>query len=499
MKEKAISICIKHLGDMKQFEHLIGILTAALLAGALSVSCIYDDGEEPAPEATIRVHTLAVDGDDGSEEGDNTFMVLFWKQTEHLETDGDASAWQAPYLAGRAPQPVAFYKKSAFDTHYPYPMPEGDLYATGYAPGKVLAPDATQGYRRLAATVEAPKKGRSDFLGCDYWNNVFRGSLQDPFAQEKNKLYFRHLAAKLVFHADRDRESMENKQYVRNVQIGNLQMSIDGGQNWTAMYTPSAFEWKLLSSETDFTESYKRTIAAVLGIPGNEGAKDSAPSAGYKTAEAETFAGAGSGFVLQKGNTDRVPIDGMAIDSCYVCNPMADGEPQTNQPIRLKMDIRAEMSFDPNFPKNEEGSDASDLTFTREWKGVELKAIHEVEIGADGEVKETERPVELFKAGNEYRIYIHFHRTGVNLAARELPWNFSGPHYIVIPGGDKPAEGGETDAGDEPAAGNKSDTGDTPTAGDNPGSGDTPTPGNAPAARNTPAPGNAPAAPAGEN
>lgn len=127
MKEKAISICIKHLGDMKQFEHLIGILTAALLAGTLSVSCIYDDGEEPEPEASIRVYTLTEDGADArSEEGDNTFMVLFWQQTEHLGTAGAGPDWLTPYLAGHAPQPVAFYKNSAFDTRYPYPMPSGD-------------------------------------------------------------------------------------------------------------------------------------------------------------------------------------------------------------------------------------------------------------------------------------------------------------------------------------------------------------------------------------
>ena len=452
---------------MKQFEHLIGILTAALLAGALSVSCIYDDGEEPEPEASIRVYTLTEDGADArSEEGDNTFMVLFWQQTEHLGTAGAGPDWLTPYLAGHAPQPVAFYKNSAFDTHYPYPMPSGDLHATGYAPGTVLAPDAAQGYRRLTATVEEPKKGRCDFLGCDYWEGVFRGSLQDPFAQEKNKLYFRHLAAKLVFYADRVRESMENKQYVRNVQITNLQMSIDGGQSWTPMYTPSAFEWKVLSPEADFTDSYRKTIAAVKSIPGNEDAAAGNPAAGYKTAEAEQFAGAGSDFVLQKGKADRVPIYGMVIDSCYVCDPMEGG---AAQPIRLKMDIRAEMSFDPNFPKDDSDSGASDLTFTHAWTNVELGAIYEVEIGADGKALVTDRPVRQFKAGKEYRIYLHFYRTGVNLTARELPWNFGGVHYIVISGGDEQA-GEETPAGRE-----------------TPGTG------------NTPAPGDDPAAPAGEN
>jgi len=424
---------------MKRIDHIIGIASAALLAGSLPASCVYDDGNDPQP-ATIRVNTIAVDGARAASEagGDNTFMVLFWQLTAHLETADDAETWRVPYLAGHAPQPVAFYKNSAFDTHFPYPGPEDAyLHATGYAPGNVLKPDAGEGYRRLAATVGDPEKGRYDFLGCDYWKGVFRGSLKDPFAQDKNKLYFRHLAAKLVFYADRDKETMENKQYVRNVRIENLRMSIDGGRTWTEMYTPSAFEWKVLSPEADFTESYRKTIATVQGIPGNEGAADSGPAAGYKASEAEPFAGEGSDFVLQKGNADRVPIDGMVIDSCYVCNPMADGAPRTDRPIRLKMDICAEMSFDPNFPKSGDGQSADALTFTRKWTGVELGAIYRVELGADGKAAETQQPVELFKAGSEYRIYIHFHRTGVNLAARELPWSFGGPHYIVIPGGDK--------------------------------------------------------------
>jgi len=417
--------------------HIIGIVSAALLAGALCASCASDGASDPQPAAaSIRVNTLVADGTRAAAgNGDNTFMVLFWQQTAHLESAGKASAWLAPYLAGHAPQPVAFYKNSAFDTHFPYPLPEDSyLHATGFAPGNVLTPAAEDGFRRLDATVGSPEKGRYDFLGCDFWDDVFRGSLKDPFAQDKNKLYFRHLAAKLVFYADRDRETMENKQFVRNVQIKNLRMSIDGGRTWTPMFTPSAFEWNELSG-TDFTESYANAIAAVKLIEGNESVTaESRPAAGYKATEAEPFAGAGSDFVLQRSDTDRVPIDGMVIDSCYVCNPMAQGKIQTDEPIRLKMDISAEMSFDPNFPKNDTDGSSSDLTFIRKWTDMEIGAIYQVEIDAAGAVQETTQPIGMFKPGCEYRIYIHFHRTGVDLAAQELEWNYSGPHYIEIKG-----------------------------------------------------------------
>lgn len=427
----------------RSIDHIIAILSAALLAGVSLQSCAADESGEPQT-ATIAVNTLAVDdARAGSTEGDNTFMVLFWMHMASEDLAGTTSAPLVyPYLAKHAPQPVAFYKNLVYDTKYPYPSFDNSyLYATGYAPGTVLKPDETEGYRKLTATVDNTKKGRYDYLGCDYWPEVFRGNLEDPFAQDKNKLYFRHLAAKLVFYADRDQESMENKQFVRKVEIKNLRMSIDGGTTWTAMHTPSAFEWKTLDPTADFTASYTKVIGTVKLIEGNkdvEGVAKSHPVAGYKASADETFAGAGSDFVLQKGNTDRVPIDGMVIDSCYVCNPILNGSVQANKPIQLKMDISAELSFDPTFSQGT-GSSTSDLTFTRVW---EDKVLTIYQTDSNGK-PQTTQPVSEFKPGNEYRVYLRFYRTGVNLAGLELPWNFGGSHYINISDGNAqdPTEG----------------------------------------------------------
>lgn len=424
---------------MKQLVHMARVVSVMLLAEAALASCIYEGEELPDDSETIRVHTQAVDGSRAAvktESGDNTFMVLFWRDKAHLESaSAVVAAWSSNlYLAGHAPQPVAFYERSVFDTRYPYPPQQeySYLYATGYAPGNVLKP--SNGYRTLTASVGTPEKGRYDFLGCDVWSEVFRGSQSDPFSQDKNKLYFRHLAAKLVFYADRDRATMENRQFVRNVRIKNLQMSVGGGE-WTPMYTPRIFEWKTLQDD-DFTTSYVKTIATVKLVEGNTGVR-TRPQAGYKAVEAEPFAGAGSNYVLQKNAADRVPIEGMAIDSCYVCNPIDKNGAVRQGDIRLKMDLSAEMSFDPNFPVQEagigSGSAADDITFTREWKDVVLDAIYLVD--EKGDVPTNKEPVKEFKAGKEYRIYIRFNRTGVNLVARELPWNYGRSHYITIPGG----------------------------------------------------------------
>ncbi len=472
---------------MRRIEADIRILGATLLAAAALAACS-SDGEAPDyPAGTICVNTLAVDGAStaSTDEGDNTFMVLFWKGDEgrkHLETNLESTAvWPAPYLAEQAPQSVASYERLVYDTRYPYPMyPEETtyLYATGYAPGRVLVPETAGNYRTLIVNdtpaADAPagddappavkvQRGRIDFLGCDVWSDIFRGSRADPFAQDKNKLYFRHLAAKLVFYADRDKATMQNKQFVRNVKIANLQMSIDGGTTWTSMYTPSKFEWKGLD-DGDFTPSYLTMIETVKAIPSNlDVAADSRPKAGYKAVAAAAFAGVPAegeeGFVLQKNATDRVPIDGMVIDSCYVCNPIAGGLVQSGASIKLKMNITALMSFDPNFPMQDEpsgtpgdgsGSTTDNLTFTETWEGVtvEVKTV-------DNAGNKTETPVSEFCPGYEYRVYIHFHRTGVDLVARQLPWNDGGSHYIPIPGGDPDQGGGETGGetgGDQPGA-----------------------------------------------
>jgi len=435
------------MGRMKlTYIDIIKVIPAMVCLLSAS-SCADSDNGGDNPElrmSRIVVNTMAVGVPDdvsaiaGGTTGDDTFTLLLWRETYHLDPlSGYDGEWIPPYLSVHAPQSVISYRNSVFDTNYNYPAPSDTyLYATGYAPATVLKPDNTDGYsnyRKLVLQADAPAKGRYDFMSCDMWNEVYRGSLSDPFSQDKNKLYFRHLAAKLIFYADRERETMENKQFVRNVQIRNLYMSIDNGKSWESMYTPGEFTWKELVSD-DITSSYRKVINKVLATAGNANAAGTAPRAGYKATASEAFAGGDGSFVLERKATDRVPIDGMYIDSCYVCNPIgADGKPIIGDPIRLKMDISAEMSFDRNFPKPDGESVTDDMTFTRVWTNVELPSIYKV--NESGVPQST--TISQFLPGNEYRIFIHFSRTGVYLVARELPWNVAGSHYITISGGDQ--------------------------------------------------------------
>ncbi len=450
---------------MKVLYHTIWLIAMVFIAGTSLSSCVYDDEGDSGESDNIRINTMVVNGSRIASvvEADNDrFVVLFWRENDLASLKSSDSDFPVPYLSKEAPQSVEFYNQTVYDTGYPYPYPETTmLYATGYAPASALTLEGN--FRTLKVNEDDPDKGRHDFLGCDLWPEVYRGSQSDPFAKDKNKLYFRHLAAKLKFYADRDRESMENKQFVRNVRITNLYMRTDGGNDekgWLPMYTPSQFKWDEMT-EGDFTSSYNKTIAEVIATPGNEGILENRkkPQYGYRIYNSTSFSGNDATFVLHRNASDRVPISGMYIDSCYVCNPIVDGAVSIEQPIRLKMDISAELSFHPDFPLNDSGDGAittDDLTFTRIWTGVELDAIYP--LNEDGSVNTTAdaAKVKVFKPGNEYRVYIHFYRTGVNLTAMEMPWNPGGVHYITISGGDKqPADGDKQPADDNQPADDK--------------------------------------------
>lgn len=448
----------------RKLSDIIKLTTAALLGLLALQSCIYDyapdDAESDAPES-IRINTMLAGSRNPrestpvptSEEGSGqSFMVLFWQREEFLiDPEQSSSFWLAPYLASPAPKAVTEYAELTYDTNYPYPFQETTplyrLYATGYAPADVLKHDTNKGYNRLyvpAAPADGTDKldrGRYDFLGCDAWNEVFQGCQNAPFAREVNKLIFHHLAAKLLFCADRD-STMQNSQFVRNVEISNLRMSIDGGTTWTPLHTPSEFKW-VVYSESDknqFSKAYTEAIKAAQTLNG----VTTKPAAGYKTVASEPFSDA-TGFTLMRRtidggiSLDRVPISGQRLDSCYVCNPYVNGTEQTNLPIRLKMDISAaELSYDLSFPNADEdtetvkGNTNDNVTFTRSWPDVEVKAIYETK--SDGTA--SENTITSFRPGREYRIYLHFNRTGVNLVAREHPWNIGGLHYIGIIGSD---------------------------------------------------------------
>ncbi len=416
------------------------------IAGMSLTSCIYED-EGVGTESTIGVNTTVVHDsrsprDIANEE--DPFTIQFWlpAQANQLADPDNLTSWPEPYLTSKTTQPVPFYDQTVFDTGYPYPYPEERLLcATGYAPSELLEQSGKTLKVKLEKTTETgttvpdeAKKGRYDFLACDLWRKCFSGSSADPFAQDKNKLYFRHLTSKLVFYADRDRNTMENEQFVRNVCISNVKIRVGSGDCWENLSTPSEFTWSKLSETTDFTDPYITIINELKTLNSNKTVSTDYPTysdypeAGYKTSKSEYLP---NGFVLSRNASDNIPIAGLVIDSCYVCNKIADNGTPVTGPIQINMDISAELSFSMNFPVDDSTTDG--LTYTHSWNAT--AEIKEVTIDALGNVTPSTTPVTDFKPGNEYRIYIHFYRTSVNLTALEMPWNYGGVHYITISGG----------------------------------------------------------------
>lgn len=417
---------------MGQNNHIIRFAAAIYIAGLSLTSCIYED-EGVGAEPTIGVNTTVVQGARGTYDianDEDPFALMFWlpAQANQLADPDALTAMPSPYLMSVAPQPVPFYSETVYDTGYPYPYPyDTKLCATGYAPSRLLEPTGTH---LLVNLPDEGKKGRYDFLGCDLWRNIYSGSQTDPFAQEKNRLYFRHLAAKLVFYADRDKNTMENMQFVRNVRISNISMKVGAG-DWQTLHTPAEFVWSSLSSTTDFPATYLKVINNLKSLNANEA---SYPEAGYKTYNSTALP---QNCVFSRNPTYLIPIEGAVVDSCFVCNPITKGTSTTGA-IKLKMDISAELSFSLDFPVDDAGSTTDDLTFTRTWNDVIID-IKEVAIDAQGNTTIKDTQVTEFKPGNEYRIYLHFFRTGINLTALEMPWDYGGVHYITISGGEQPA------------------------------------------------------------
>lgn len=437
-------------------------MAALSIAGVSLTSCIYED-EGVGTEQTIGVNADVVQGtraprDIANEE--DPFTIQFWLLPEQADqlllaaydsnTPDNTTAIPEPYWTSTAPQPVPFYSELVYDTGYPYPYPDTTkLCATGYAPsrllertneekvptenGKFLTVKLGQITEGGTTVPDDSKKGRYDFLGCDLWRDVYAGSQDDPFAQDKNKLYFRHLAAKLAFYADRNRNTTENKQFVRNVRISNIRMKIGDGASipWEQLHTPEQFRWTKLSPETDFTSSYLNVINSLKQL--NSGVTSN-PEAGYKTYNSTPLP---SSLVMSRNAADLVPVDGIVIDSCFVCNPIVNGASRTGT-IQLMMDISAELSFSLDFPNDDSSSTTDDLTYTRTWTNVPID-IKEISIDNLGNITEKNTPVTEFKPGNEYRIYLHFFRTDVYLTAIEMPWNYGGVHYIPISAGGQPA------------------------------------------------------------
>ncbi len=363
-----------------------------ILLGGM-IACHADDRDEVATD-TIRFNSRALG------EGDQlTPVIFFWE--EKVWKEFNAGGESHPYLIVHPSKNIDFYRfdSTYYDTQTGYPLEE-KLYATGFAP--VISFKTVNGKEDFHELFLFPedeteqpesreKIGKTDFLSCDGGKEGHIGSLTEPFGVKDKELEFRRLTSKIVFIAQRD-EDMANKEYIKNVEIRDVKISI--GDKKSRLHGPWHFKW-VRQSET--TGGYEPV--ATLPMDDSRVFKDQ-----YSD-------------MLMLHQEHR-------FDSCYVCNPYVEGvKTEWGSEISLEMTIEATHSFYVNFEKSEQ----------RVWEN-QKTLIYQVEEG-----EKTEEGIMNFEPGREYRIYLNFHRLGVNLIAKEVDWEEGGLHYVPIMPSDKTA------------------------------------------------------------
>lgn len=317
------------------------------------------------------------------------------------------------------------YYKMTYNTGVEYASNGETYFARGYAPAVVLAPRETDrgafDYRELTLSSEAVSGGklplgRMDFLSLDadpaYWGNK-----EDKFGQERNRLYFRHLTAQVLFVAQRD-QSMVDMQYVRDVVLSNLRVCYYGGTDtappatdagWMPFSVPHKLNW----------------------LPDQATAQDQTSSIhGYKVTEMQDLPDDFS--IRTTGHTQLTVGRDVAVDSLFV-NVRTSRTAATdivNTPagkgVFLKMDVSALLSHLDNFPMDtQRTNEENGLTHTMQWKDV-IVPVH---------VVGTTNPVKSIETGKRYKITLVFGRHNLYLDAVLMEWKDGGVHdYVFRPG-----------------------------------------------------------------
>lgn len=318
------------------------------------------------------------------------------------------------------------YNKMTYNTGVEYASNGDTYFARGYAPAVVLAPTETVygafDYRELTLSDEAIQGilplGRMDFLSLDA-DPAYQGRMDDKFGQDKNRLYFRHLTAQILFVAQRD-QSMVDMQYVRDVVLSNIRVCYYGGNadfptaddvGWLPFSIPQKLSWRpgqaIAQNGTSSIYGYK--VTAMEDLP-------------------DTFS------IRTIGHTQLTVGRDVAVDSIFVnvrtrrdTPEMIENVPATKG-VFLKMDVSAQLSHLDTFPMDPSRADQENgLTHTMTWKNVIIPVY----------VAGTTILVKSIETGKRYKITVVFGRHNLYLDAVLIDWKDGGLHdYVFRPAHD---------------------------------------------------------------
>ncbi|MCD8318282.1 MAG: hypothetical protein LUC45_05325 [Paraprevotella sp.] len=357
--------------------------------------------------------------------------MLFWNETEYNNFNRGALTATPTYVV-TAPLGISSYASALYDTQKKYNSSASVYYySTGYSPTAVLTPTAPSGtgsqseYAELTYKDNSPTGkawlGRYDICSTDAWEENYRGSFNDPFGLFSKTLLFRHLTSKLVFYVIRD-ASMTSKERVRRVTVDHVRTFHQGKEDITNLQSPTTFKWMPFDDNNlkslVFIDNYTNSIAYLNSQTlGNL----KQPEYGYMPIEAQTLPDT---VLFTSGLDDPVMADlETPLDSVYVCGDLdRKGGFTTGQgDLYLKMNIQAQFTYASEFPTGYTDDNAQ--VFYKKWVDQSVPVY-----GLDG------NPINSFLPGYEYRIYIHFYKTGVYLEAKKVKWKEGGTHYVDFGG-----------------------------------------------------------------
>lgn len=394
---------------MKKIARIImaGTIPLTLTLGACTNTALPDEGLTDS-NVPIAVHTRVAATGNTYANGSSA-RLIFWLDNEFhtkLVQGDNAATPRFTVVLDKDINDYTFDSQIYYETPYTYPIvrenvSNGIIHATGYAPANALATAEGQGYTEL--TVHADyQKGQTDFLTCE-GKEAHSASSEKNFLLEEKELVFKHVTAKISFHARRDDE-MYGKVGVRNI---TLKIQNEDRQ----LVVPTTLQLYADDANED-GDDYTTYVAGTTEAYNSNNALTYTPAV---TAHGtEDFVNIGNLYVLSKDITYGAS-DGQFNPQEHPKENTAGGTTLSGTPPTVTFDLNAEL-----FNSAVQGS----VGIYHTWEGVTITT----------ETWEDFITGSKFLPGYEYKIYITFDRVGISIVAESVPWESEQVHeYPVHP------------------------------------------------------------------
>lgn len=372
------------------------------LTGIFFVACQsgndLNSGQLSGEGQPIMVHTRVVA--DGMLDSGPSGRLLFWDSKVFHQAWMGADVNASPLFTVLLDKQINHYtydRHVYYETPYTYPNDFTEVHATGYAPDNELAPVSGKGFTELEVKT---RDGSVDLLTCDGCEAHSASMKKDDesdntFLQKEKELKYRHLTAKLTFQGERSADM------VGMVGVRNIRIRFNEPKN----------------------EADKLNVPVKLKLYTKKGAVQEQDYSTYIVSETNVYP-----YELEMVHKPIIPPnETVTLGVCYVLSGGVDygesagqfdpiegkwvGTPSAGKP-QLGITVTAEL-----YDAQSGGNTGAFITET--WPLDPIKTW-ETSTG------------DKFLPGYEYKVTIHFNRTGVALRAEAVPWNCEELHEYPI-------------------------------------------------------------------